>query len=196
MPCIVLNNILDEPINYVAVDNRSAAFGAVKHLMKQGHRQIATIAGDVSTQAGLRRLDGYREALHEENINISRSYVTFGEFLRTPARAAARKLLKLRNRPTAIFVASDVMALEAIDVAKSLGIRVPQDLSIVGFDNNPLGMMGSVNLTTVSQPLVEMGRLGAENLYQISRGKIQLPVKVVLPTKLVKRQSVNAVAAA
>jgi DNA-binding LacI/PurR family transcriptional regulator len=88
------------------------------------------------------------------------------------------------------------MALEAIDVAKSLGIRVPQDLSIVGFDNNPLGMMGSVNLTTVSQPLVEMGRLGAENLYQISRGKIQLPVKVVLPTKLVKRQSVNAVAAA
>jgi len=122
--------------------------------------------------------------------------VTFGEFLRTPARAAARKLLKLRNRPTAIFVASDVMALEVIDVAKSLGIRVPEDLSIIGFDNNPFSMTGSVKLTTVSQPLVEMGRLGAENLFQISRGKVKLPVKVILPTKLVKRQSVSTVAGA
>jgi len=194
MPCIVLNNMLDDPINYVAVDNRSAAIGVVKHLIKFGHSQIATIAGDVSTQAGLRRLDGYREALHQNNIHVSRSYVTFGEFLRTPARAAARKLLKLRNRPTAIFVASDVMALEVIDVAKSLGITVPQDLSVVGFDNNLFSMTGSIKLTTVSQPLVEMGRLGAENLFQISRGKVKLPVKVVLPTKLVKRQSVSTVA--
>jgi len=196
MPCIVLNNILDEPINYVAVDNRSAVFGAVKHLIKNGHSQIATVAGDVSTQAGLKRLDGYREALQEHNIHVSRSYVTFGEFLRTPARAAARKLLKLRNRPTAIFVASDVMALEVIDVAKTLGIRVPEDLSIIGFDNNPFSITGSVKLTTVSQPLVEMGRLGAENLFQISRGKVKLPVKVVLPTKLVKRLSVSTVAGA
>jgi len=196
MPCMVLNNILDEPINYVAVDNRSAAFGAVKHLIKYGHSQIATIAGDVSTQAGLKRLDGYREALHEQNINVSRSYVTFGEFLRTPARTAARKLLKLRNRPTAIFVASDVMALEVIDVAKSLGIQVPEDLSIIGFDNNPFSTTGSVKLTTISQPLVEMGRLGVENLFQISRGKVKLPVKTVLPTKLVKRQSVSTVASA
>jgi len=196
MPCIVLNNMFDDPINYVAVDNRSAAVGAVKLLIKYGHSQIATIAGDVSTQAGLRRLDGYREALHANNIHVSRSYVTFGEFLRTPARAAARKLLKLRNRPTAIFVASDVMALEVVDVAKSLGIEVPEDLSIVGFDNNPFSMTGSIKLTTVSQPLVEMGRLGAENLFQISRGKVKLPVKVVLPTKLVKRQSVSTVAVA
>ena len=196
MPCIVLNNILDEPINYVAVNNHSAAFEVIKHLIKFGHNQIATIAGDVSTQAGLRRLDGYRDALNEQNIHIPRSYITFGEFLRTPARAAAKKLLKLKNRPTAIFVASDVMALEAIDVAKSMGIRVPEELSIVGFDNNPFSTSSTVKLTTVSQPLVEMGRLGAENLYQISHGKVKLPVKVVLPTKLIKRDSVSAVAGA
>ena len=196
MPCIVLNNIINEPINYIAVDNRSAAIGAIKQLMKFGHSQIATIAGDVSTQAGLKRLDGYREALHDENIKVSRSYVTFGEFLRTPARAAAKRLLKLKNRPTAIFAASDVMALEVMDVARSLGIRVPEQLSIVGFDNNPLSTTGLVKLTTVSQPLVEMGRLGAENLYQISRGKVKLPVKIVLPTKLIKRHSVSTVAGA
>jgi DNA-binding LacI/PurR family transcriptional regulator len=196
MPCMVLNNILDEPINYVAVDNRLAAFGVIDHLIKFGHSQIATIAGDVSTQAGLWRLDGYREAMHAQNLNVPRSYVTFGEFLRTPARIAARKLLKLKNRPTAIFVASDVMALETIDVAKSLGLRVPEELSVVGFDDNPFNRTSSVKLTTVSQPLVEMGRLGAEKLFQISRGKVRLPVKVVLPTKLIKRQSVSSVAGA
>ena len=194
MPCLVLNNILDEPINYVAVDNRAAAYGVVEHLIKFGHSQIATIAGDVSTQSGLKRLDGYREALSVHNIQVPRSYIAFGEFLRTPARYAARKLLKLKNRPTAIFAASDVMALETLDVAKSLGIRVPEELSIVGFDDNPLNMTSSVKLTTVSQPLVEMGRLGAENLFQISRGRVRLPLKIILPTKLIKRQSVSTVA--
>ena len=196
MPCMVLNNILDEPINYVAVDNRAAAFDVVEHFLTLGHTQIATIAGDISTQAGLKRLEGYREALNARDIHVPRSYVTFGEFLRTPARIAARKLLKLKNRPTAIFAASDVMALEVMDAARSLGIRVPEELSVIGFDDNPLSTTGSVKLTTVSQPLVEMGRLGAESLYQISRGKMKLPLKAVLPTKLVKRQSVSTVAGA
>lgn len=196
MPSIVLNNMLDDPINYVAMDNYSAAFGVIEHLVKLGHTQIATVAGDISTQAGLKRLEGYHEALSAKNIQASRSYVTFGEFLRTPARAAAKKLLKLKNRPTAIFAASDVMALEVIDVAKGLGIRVPEELSVIGFDDNPLSTTGSVKLTTVAQPLLEMGRLGAESLHQISCGKVQLPLKIVLPTKLVKRQSASTVAQA
>jgi DNA-binding LacI/PurR family transcriptional regulator len=196
MPCMVLNNILEEPINYVAVDNYAAAFSVIDHFLKLGHTQIATIAGDISTQAGLKRLDGYREAMQAQGIEVPRSYVTFGEFLRTPARIAAKKLLKLKDRPTAIFAASDVMALEVMDAAKAMNIRVPEELSIVGFDANPLSTTGSVELTTVSQPLVEMGRLGAENLYQISRGKVKLPLKIVLPTKLIKRQSVSSIAGA
>jgi len=196
MPCMVLNNILDEPMNYIAVDNHAAARNVVDHLIKLGHTQIATVAGDISTQAGLRRLDGYHEALQAKNIQVPRTYVTFGEFLRTPARAAAKKLLKLKERPTAVFAASDVMALEVLDEAREMGIRVPDDLSVIGFDDNPLSTTGSVKLTTVSQPLMEMGRLGAENLYLISRGKVKLPLKMVLPTKLVKRQSASSVGAA
>jgi DNA-binding LacI/PurR family transcriptional regulator len=191
---MVLNNILDEPINYIAVDNQAAAFGVIEQFIKLGHTQIATIAGDVSTQAGLKRLDGYNEALRAKNIQVPRSYVTFGEFLRTPARTAASKLLKLKDRPTAIFAASDVMALETMDVAHEMGIRVPEELSVIGFDDNPLSTAGSVKLTTVSQPLMEMGRLGAENLYLISRGQVKLPLKMVLPTRFVKRQSVSSVA--
>ncbi|MFT7538769.1 MAG: DNA-binding LacI/PurR family transcriptional regulator [Lysobacterales bacterium] len=190
VPCMVLNNVIDEPINYLAVNNKRAAFNAVEYLIKQGHENIATIAGDVSTQAGLMRLEGYREAMAKHDLATPRSYTTFGDFLRTPARAAARKVLKLRNRPTAIFVASDVMAMEVIDVANTLKIKVPKDLSVIGFDDNPLVASSSVALTTVSQPIAEMGRLGAEALFKVSRGKAVLPVKVILPTRLVKRKSV------
>ncbi len=191
VPCMVLNNIIDEPINYIAVDNKKAAFKSVEHLITQGHTRIATVAGDVSTQAGLMRLEGYREALEGHDIAAPRNYVSFGDFLRTPARSAAKKLLRLRNRPTAIFAASDVMALEVMDVARELMIKVPQELSIVGFDDNPMTHGASVELTTVSQPIAEMGRLGAEKIFQISRGKEALPVKMTLPTKLIKRQSVG-----
>lgn len=189
MPCVVLNNILDEPINYISVDNKRAAVEVVEYLIGLGHTRIATIAGDVSTQSGLKRLEGYRETLLKHNIQTPRPYVTFGEFLRTPARLAAQKLLKAKNRPTAIFAASDVMALEVMDTARALNIRVPEELSVIGFDDNPLNSASPVKLSTVSQPLVEMGRLGAEHLSQISRGQMKLPVKVVLPTQFIPRES-------
>jgi LacI family transcriptional regulator len=190
VPCIVLNNIIDEPINYVAVDNKQATIALVNYFIDQGHEKIATIAGDVSTQAGLMRLEGYREAMLKKGLQIPRSYVTFGDFLRTPARQAAEKLLKLKDRPTAIFAASDVMALELMDVAKANQIKIPKELSIIGFDDNPINATSSIGLTTVGQPLLEMGRVGMENISLISRGKGKLPVKIVLPTKLVKRESV------
>jgi LacI family transcriptional regulator len=193
VPCLVLNNIIDQPINYIAVDNKKAAIEIVNYIISLGHKDIATIAGDTTTQSGLYRLEGFQQTLLDNNIDIPRNYITFGDFLRTPARIAAKKLLKLDKRPTAIFAASDVMALELIDIAKEMQIKVPQELSVVGFDNNPLILTSSTELTTVSQPLAEMGRLGAENIYLISRGKAKLPVKEVLPTKLIKRQSVQKI---
>lgn len=191
VPCMVLNNVLEEPINYVAVDNRRAAIEVVDYLVGLGHSDIATIAGDVSTQSGLMRLEGFQEAMIKHGFKVPRTHITFGDYLRTPARAAAQKLLALKNRPTAIFAASDVMALELIDVAKSLKIKIPEELSIVGFDDNPLNSTSSIPLTTVAQPLVEMGRLGSEQLSLISRAQAKLPVKVILPTQLVKRDSTS-----
>ncbi|HLF17365.1 MAG TPA: substrate-binding domain-containing protein [Candidatus Omnitrophota bacterium] len=192
VPCMVLNNILDTPMNFVAVDNKKAAVECIEVLIKLGHVRIATIAGDASTQSGLMRLEGYREALQKHGIRVPKNYTIFGDFLRTPARQAAKKLLSLDSPPTAVFAASDVMALELMDVAKGMGLRVPDDLSVIGFDDNPLNTTSSISLTTVAQPLVEMGRLGAENLSQISQGKVKLPVKVVLPTKFIKRQSITS----
>ena len=189
MPCMVLNNIIDEPINYVAVDNRMAAGRVIEKLIQIGHSKIATIAGDTTTQAGLMRLEGYKDTMAKHGLEVPRAYITFGDFLRTPARQAAQKLLRVKDRPTAIFAASDVMALELLDVAKSMHIRIPDELYIIGFDNNPLGLTSSIKLSTVAQPLLEMGRLGAEQLGQMTQGRLKLPSKTILPTQLIIRET-------
>ncbi|MDE2028505.1 MAG: substrate-binding domain-containing protein [Candidatus Omnitrophica bacterium] len=191
MPCLVLNNIIAEPINYIAIDNYKAAIQVVEAFVKQGHKHIATIAGDQNTQSGKARLDGYRDALDRHGLNHGKSFIKYGGFLRTPAREAALELFKLKTKPTAIFAASDVMAMEVLDVARSKKIGVPSDVAVCGFDDNPLRQNSSIPLATVSQPLIEMGRLGLERLYQISHGQARLPVKEVLEAKLIKAQSMG-----
>ena len=189
IPYLVLNNFFEEDINCISIDNEKAALEAVNYLIKLGHKRIATIAGDLNTYAGKVRLKGYKEALQKHKITPRDEYITVGGFLRTPARAAAEKLLHLHPRPTAIFAASDVMALETVDLAKKEGLKIPDDLSVIGFDDNPVALYSSVGLTTVRQPIVEMGQLGLETLNQISERKAKLPVKTVLPAKMVLRES-------
>jgi LacI family transcriptional regulator len=189
IPYIVMNNYFSEDINCIAIDNRRAAMDVVEYLVKLGHTRIATIAGDLSTQAGEARLEGYKQAMAKYGLDIPKSYIQEGFFLRTPARAAAKHILNLEDRPTAIFAASDVMALEVVDEAKSEGLRIPWDISLVGFDDNPIAGYSPVRLTTVGQPIVEMGRLALEKLNQIVLLKEKPPVKVVLPAKLIKRES-------
>ncbi len=193
MPCLVLNNKIDEPINCLWVNNYEAAFKVVEEFIKLGHKNIATIAGDLSTQAGQARLEGYYAALKKHDIEINKEYVKIGGFLRTPARQAAQDLLKQKERPTAIFAASDVMALELMDVVKGKKIAIGDDLSICGFDDNPLRQHAPVPLATVGQPLMEMGRLGLEYMHQIANGKAKLPVKEALNAKLIKAQSMGKI---
>lgn len=189
IPYIVMNNYFSEDINCIAIDNRRAAMDVVEYLVKLGHTKIATISGDLSTQAGEARLEGYKQAMAKYGLDIPKGYIQEGFFLRTPARAAARILLNLQDRPTAIFAASDVMALEVVDEAKAEGMRIPWDISLVGFDDNPIAGYSPVRLTTVGQPIVEMGRLALEKLNQIVINKEKPPIKIVLPAKLVKRES-------
>lgn len=189
IPTIVMNNYLSEDINCIAIDNRRAAMDVVEYLVKLGHTKIATIAGDLNTQAGEARLEGYKQAMAKYGYSVPKGYIQEGFFLRTPARTAAKNLFNLSDRPTAIFAASDVMALEVVDEARVEGLRIPWDCSVVGFDDNPIAGYSQVRLTTVSQPVVEMGRLALEKLNQIVLEKERQPVKVVLPTKLIKRES-------
>ncbi|MEI8011156.1 MAG: substrate-binding domain-containing protein [Candidatus Omnitrophota bacterium] len=188
LPAIVLNNPTEEPFNCIAIDNRNAAREATNYLISQGHRRIAHIAGDLKTQAGQDRLEGYYAALDEAGIPREKKLVRKGGFLRTPAHTAAVALLKdiaANERPTAIFAASDLMALEVLDTAKALGMGVPHDLSVIGFDHN-FSVCGLTPLCTFEQPIADMARLGVETLYQMTLGLAKLPVKVLLEAKFIK----------
>lgn len=196
MPTMVLNNPSTEPFNTIAIDNRSAARQAVEFLYSHGHRRIATIYGDLNTQAGQDRLEGYYDGLECVGLPKDKKLTKKGEFLRTYARAGAMALLKdakPAERPTAIFAASDVMAYEVIDAAKSLGLKVPEDLSVAGFDNNLEAGEDGVRLATFEQPIVDMARLGIENLYQMSLGLAKLPIKILLEAKFKKGRSVATI---
>ncbi|MEI6437565.1 MAG: substrate-binding domain-containing protein [Candidatus Omnitrophota bacterium] len=192
MPTMVLNNPTTEPFNTIAIDNRRAARQAVELLAGLGHGRIASISGDLETQAGQDRLEGYYDGLELVGLPKDKKLVKKGEFLRTTARSGALALLKdvkTTERPTAIFAASDVMAFEVIDAARSLGLKVPEDLSVVGFDHNLEAGEDGVKLVTFEQPIVDMARLGVENLYQMSLGLAKLPVKILLEAKLIKGRS-------
>ncbi|MDP3723260.1 MAG: LacI family DNA-binding transcriptional regulator [Candidatus Omnitrophota bacterium] len=190
LPTMVVNHYLEDlPVSCVAVDNKTAAERVVDYLARLGHREIATITGDLKTQAGLDRLDGFVNALKARQLPCKDAYLRYGDFGLSSARAATEVLLALPDRPTAIFVASDDMALECINVALAKGLRVPEELSVVGFDDNPIAAHARIPLTTVRQPLSEMGRRGFELLHQQMKGKKQTPTKLLLPTELVERQS-------
>jgi len=196
IPCIVINNyVADLPISCVAIDNVAGAESAVNYLISLGHRRIAHIAGDIITQAASQRLQGYRQALEKNKIEFVDSYLIKTDYSRGQARAAVEKLLTIANPPTAIFVASDAMALEVMTVAKELGKELPKDLSIVGFDDNPSGLYGPVALTTVRQPLVQMAQESVKALNELMDPKKKPQVrKILLPTELVIRESCRPLA--
>ncbi len=198
LPTIVINSIVDDlPVNCFAIDNRGGAKDAVSYLISLEHKKIAHITGDLKTQAAADRLSGYREAILKAGLEINPNYVQEGDFSRLSARLAAEKLVRLNDRPTAIFVASDDMALEVISTLKDHGVNVPRDISIIGFDDSPSAVQGHIPLSTVKQPLLEMAREAVEELHRIIENKkgrqiyMQnvMPHKVFLHTELIIRSS-------
>jgi len=198
IPTVVINNVVDEiPVDCFAIDNRGGAREAVEYLISLGHTRIAHITGDLRTQSANDRLIGYKEALLKAGVEIYPEYIQEGDFSRLSARIATEKLIKLKERPTAIFVASDEMALEVLSTLREHGINVPRDISIVGFDDSPAAIQAPVPLTTVKQPLLEMAREAVEELHRIIENRKGrhlymshvAPHKIYLHTELVIRSS-------
>lgn len=190
IPCFVINHIVEDMnVNYVAIDNRDGGHLAVNYLISLGHKKIATVTGNLQTQSGMQRLDGYKKALSEKNIPVREDYIFQGDYSRRSARTNAEKIFHLKDRPTAIFVASDDMALEIMGVVMEKGFKIPQDISIIGFDDNPEGLYGPVGLTTIKQPLFQMGEDAVRYIYNIILGKKKSPIRIILPASLVVRES-------
>jgi LacI family transcriptional regulator len=187
---VVINNyIKDLSVNSISVDNTGGAESAVDYLVSLGHKKIAHISGDVITQAAAQRFEGYKKSLKKNGIPLEERYIFKTDYSRGQARAAAEKLITMSDPATAVFVASDSMALEVMAVARESGKHIPNDLSIVGFDDNPSGLYGPVALTTVRQPLTQMAQESVKRLNVVISKKDTKIEKIVLPTELVIRES-------
>jgi LacI family transcriptional regulator len=163
-------------------DNLHGARLATEHLLALGHRRIAMISGRPDLQSSQLREQGYRLVAPDPVIRV-------GGYDPSVSANAARELLSAADRPSAIFVANDVSALATIEIARELGLRVPQDLSVVGFDNIPEAALSVPALTTVEQPIHEMGRLAIEMVASLIRGQPVEKTHITLATRLVVRQS-------
>ncbi|MCA9406606.1 MAG: substrate-binding domain-containing protein, partial [Candidatus Omnitrophica bacterium] len=189
-PCMIINNHADDlDVSYIAVDNKAGGQTAADYLTSLGHKRIATVTGNLSTQAGLERFEGFKKHLDKKNIDLPDEYVFKGDYSRRCARNAIEQFLALSNPPTAIFAASDEMALEVIATLLEKGKKVPEDMSIVGFDDNPSCLYGPVGLTTIRQPLFEMAEESVKTLNAIVNEKLEGSQKKILEPDLVIRES-------
>jgi LacI family transcriptional regulator len=193
VPFVTVGRHPDERVHYVDMDNVAAARMAVEHLIRQGHRRIATITGPLNMTTGEDRLAGYRQALEAYRLPVEDDLIVEGDFAEASGMAAARRLLSLSV--TAIFAASDVMAVGALKVLRDADARVPQDVALVGFDDVPLAAAVEPALTTVRQPIEQMGSMSADLLLNLLENPPdeQAPAhRIILPGKLVVRGSCGA----
>jgi LacI family transcriptional regulator len=163
---------------------------AVEHLIRYGRRRIATITGPLTMSAGQDRLAGYRSALRDAGIRPDEQMITEGDFTQSGGYIAAQKLLP--KQPDAIFVASDLMATGALRALREAGQRVPDDTAIVGFDDTQIAAYSDPPLTTIRQPVFQLGTVAAETLLHLIENNSNGPLRTILPTELVIRSSCGA----
>jgi LacI family transcriptional regulator len=174
-------------------ENLQGAKTATEYLIELGHRRIGFLAGRSDLESARRRERGYREALAEAGIPFDENLVRIGGYTGESARSAARELLEMTDRPTAIFAANDVSAIQTMNVASETGLEVPEDLSVVGFDNIPESALTTPPLTTIDQSIQQMGFEAAKLLLGLIDEPDRDPIHLTLPTELVVRQSCRAI---
>ncbi len=177
-------------------DNFAGAVMAVEHLVALGHRRIGLMGGRPDLESARLREAGFRAALQAAGLEVDESLVVNGGFRPETATQPARELLDRPDRPTAIFAANDLSAIRTIEVARELGLRVPDDLSVIGFDNVPESALCEPPLTTISQPLRDIGARALHLLIDLLDDKHDkdVPTHLQLPTALVERSSCRALA--
>jgi LacI family transcriptional regulator len=175
--------------NAVRATNRVGGQAATEYLLGLGHRRIGCIIGPLSVGCAQERLDGYAAALRAHGLAYDPALVVGGDFLEASGHSALHELLKLDQPPTAIFSSSDSMAIGAMRAAVEAGLRVPEDLSIIGFDDIPEAAAHSPALTTIRQPLQEMGRIAVRLLIEHIENPDRMATHIELPTQLIERAS-------
>ncbi len=191
IPFVVLDPAGDpaDGVPAVGTNNWHGGLNATRHLIDLGHRRIGMIGGPSRMMCSRARFDGYRAALETAGIEADPRLVREGDFHTEAGYSAGRDLLSLSRRPTAIFAGNDLQALGVYEAARELGLSIPGDVSVVGFDDLPLARWVGPPLTTVRQPLVAMAETAARLALQVGRGEQLATLRVDLATSLVVRHS-------
>lgn len=174
-------------------DNLTGGALATQHLLDQGHTRIAFLRGRSDLESARLREQGFRAAMSRAGVPVDEDLVAVGGYKRETAHAPAMELLRRADRPTAVFAANDLSALGVMDAAASLGLSIPQDLSVVGFDNVPESALISPPLTTVAQPIQQMGSEAITLLIRLLNGEVVEKDHIRLPTALVQRGSTRPI---
>ena len=191
IPFVVMDPAGDpgQDVPAVGATNWHGGLAATRHLLELGHQRIGVIAGPARMMCSRARIDGYRAALETAGIEYDPGLVREGDFHHEAGHVAGLELLRLPDRPTAVFTGNDLQALGLYEAAREIGLRIPEDLSVVGFDDLPLARWVGPPLTTVRQPLTEMAEVATRMVLDLARGKRPSTLRVDLATSLVERSS-------
>jgi DNA-binding LacI/PurR family transcriptional regulator len=191
IPFVVFDPTVELPDDtpFVGATNWHGGRSAARHLIELGHRRIAMISGPDRVLCCRARLDGYRSAMDIAQLPVHADLVVRTDLTREDGYAAARDLLHRPERPTAIFTANDLQALGVYQAAREMGLRIPADLSVVGFDDLPIAALVDPPLTTVRQPLSEMAAAATELALALGRGEQASQIGLELATTLTVRDS-------
>ncbi len=185
----------NEQDHAIGATNWQGAYNATEYLIKLGHRRIGFITGSMDLGCARDRLAGYQAALRTQHLPVDAELQFEGDFHQPEGYAGGNTLLSLPHPPTAIFASNDVMAMGVMDAARSCGLHIPDDLSILGFDDIPQAQNVRPALTTVRQPLEKMGRVATQTLLDLLKDPQKDVTRLELPTELIIRDSCKPPAA-
>jgi LacI family transcriptional regulator len=191
LPFVLLYNTpFDKELNFVTIDNYKAAYEIVEHLVQLGHRRLGMIAGsfDMSDRS-LVRSQAFKACLKENGISFQQQYLIETDLTFEGGRSAMQTLLEITPPLTGIFCSNDFIGMGAIKTIRGKGFRIPEDISIVGFDDIEMASYFYPELTTIHQPAYQMGVKGAELLFKILSGELEGPQQIILDHSLIIRNS-------
>jgi LacI family transcriptional regulator len=198
LPVVLVNCALESAVfDTITIDNYGGAYAMVRHLIDHGHRRVALLRGAAGNHDAAERLRGYRDALTAEGIAPDPALEFEGEFTERSGYVAAQRMLALPSRPTAVFAANDSMAIGALRALREVGMQVPAEMAVAGFDDVPVAHYVSPTLSSVHVPIHEMGTRSVEFVLRaLEAGPGHEPGSLILPTRLVLRESCGHVSAA
>jgi len=194
-PIILVNRrtyhqMVREKVDYVGVDNIRGGFLAIEHLIRVGHKRIGVIGGSSESSVGFERLEGGKKALTTYGLEVRGDYFLEGDFLKGSGYQGGKKFLKMDEPPTAIFATNDYMALGTYQAILEEGIKIPEDMALIGFNDIEFTSMRGIELTTIGQKKYEMGALAVKTLVErIEGGKVGPSKEIILEPELIIRKT-------